>query len=147
MDTQLITPEHIRVLGSVTECYEAWDGHRRQGWRVLKPLYYQGKGKGFKAVIDLAKVAGTAWRCKDGLVRWFTHESTRGHLSILWLDEASGIWHHGGTVQAARWLDTGPFEQVKAPGAGECIRVAGATGIVSERTLHGIESKAGDGAR
>lgn len=78
------------------------------------------------------EVVGTAWRCRDGLVRWFHHVSERGLLHIRWLDEPSGVWHDGGTVRGDRWQSTGTVEQVAAPVAGDCYSLSGATGIVSK---------------
>jgi hypothetical protein len=76
-------------------------------------------------------LVGGAFRCSDGLIRWATSLSTRNYLSILWLDESTGIWYSGGILKPSQLRDV-IVEEVKAPQAGEMIRRGSATGQVRE---------------
>src|ERR1044071_3800844 len=80
---------------------------------------------------DPQSIVGRAFRGSDGLIRWITHLSTRNYYSLLWLNEADGVWHSGGIVKADKWAGG---SEVAAPQPGESYRIAGATGIVSEWT-------------
>lgn len=81
------------------------------------------------------QLEGRAWRCRDGVVRWLSNLSTRGVLSIFWLDEERGVWHSGGTLHVDKFDAREYALEVAAPIAGHTIRVAGATGQISERVI------------
>ena len=76
---------------------------------------------------------GKAYRGSDGTIRWITMLSARRNYSLMWLDETSGVWHFGGT------LDAYQFAQIDGvicacPQPGEKYRKMGATGqIVTAR--------------
>ena len=76
-------------------------------------------------------LVGRAFRCSDGLVRWITHLSVRGYYSLLWRRETEDVWYSGGIVKYYRWEGG---KEVPAPKPGETIRIAGATGVISEIT-------------
>jgi hypothetical protein len=73
------------------------------------------------------QLVGRAFRCSDGLIRWITHLSTRRYYSLLWLNEAEGVWYSGGIVKANRWEGG---EEVPAPQPGQPYRIASATGVI-----------------
>jgi hypothetical protein len=73
------------------------------------------------------QLVGRAFRCSDGLIRWITHLSTRRYYSLLWLNEAEGVWYSGGIVKANQWEGG---EEVPAPQPGQPYRIAGATGVI-----------------
>lgn len=75
-----------------------------------------------------ALLVGRAFRCKDGLVRWITHLSTRNNFTLLWLNEEDKVWHMGGTLPAAKWQGG---EEYPVPAMGEQYDMHG---IYSVRT-------------
>lgn len=81
---------------------------------------------------DAARLVGRAFRCSDGLIRWITHLSTRGYFSLLWRQDDGDIWYSGGIVKVDKWQGG---EEVRSPRPGESYKLAGATGVISERTV------------
>lgn len=55
MRTAMLCADQLKVTGSCTECYLAWNDLRRKGWKVMKPLYWEGRGRGFHAAIEFIK--------------------------------------------------------------------------------------------
>ena len=55
MKTIAITDSHVKITGSCTECYNAWDDLRKKGWKVHRPLYWERRGRAFNAAIDMVK--------------------------------------------------------------------------------------------
>lgn len=55
MKSTMITTEHLKVTGSCDECFSAWNDLRRKGWKVSKPMYWEGRGRGFHAAIEFVK--------------------------------------------------------------------------------------------
>lgn len=48
-------PNHLKVTGSSGDCVKAWEKLRREGWKVSKPLYWEGRGRSFRAAIEFVK--------------------------------------------------------------------------------------------
>lgn len=55
MKTINLTETHVKITGSCTECYNAWDDLRRKGWKVHRPMYWGGRGRGFHAALEMVK--------------------------------------------------------------------------------------------
>ena len=72
---------------------------------------------------------GKAYIGQDDIVRWVTHESTRGRFHCLWLDENAGRWHIGGSYKANEFpLGDG----YPAPEPNETYLLVGSLGAVRE---------------
>ena len=85
-----------------------------------------------------ADLIGRAFRGPDGVVRWVHAQSTRGLLHVRWLDELSGVWFSGGTVNP--WdisSEAWPLrdEVPLAPKMGETFRLCGALGMTTTYRL------------
>lgn len=74
---------------------------------------------------------GRAFKCPDGLIRWITNLTTRSYYAVLWRREDEDVWYSGGIIRSDKWEEG---VEVHAPQAGEVFRLAGATGIISDRT-------------
>jgi hypothetical protein len=79
---------------------------------------------------------GKAYIGPDDIVRWVTHESTRGRFHCLWLDENSGIWHQGGSYKGQ---DFPTGETYPAPEPGERYTLMGSLGTKREMTAGDAE--------
>lgn len=55
MKTIVITESHRKITGSCTDCYLTWDDLREKGWKVNLPMYWEGRGRGFRAAIEMVE--------------------------------------------------------------------------------------------
>lgn len=53
-----ITDSHRKITGSRTDCYLAWDDLRKKGWKVHRAIYWEGRGRGFHAAIEMVRMWG-----------------------------------------------------------------------------------------
>lgn len=126
----------VRKLGRILREHNAYSEDLEKELREYARFHYQ------KGVLSERKIrqsleispesfVGRAFRGTDGIIRWITHFSTRKYFTVLWLHEKSGTWHSGGIVKAHQWEGG---EEVPAPQKGDVYKIAGATGLISERT-------------
>ena len=84
-------------------------------------------------------VVGCAYRSSiDGLVRWVSHESARGVLHLLRLDEEQGVWYGAGLVRRSEAESEHFRERVPLePKPGSSYRVCSPAGVIRERERPG----------
>jgi hypothetical protein len=83
-----------------------------------------------KFVHDDSRI-GNAYLCSDGLIRWITGRSIRDYYSILWREQDSDVWHHGGVVHADEWQEGTRVENPTGK-----FKVMGSTGRLLESELN-----------
>lgn len=77
---------------------------------------------------------GKAYRGEDGIVRWITHRSTRGNLTVKWLEEETNVWYSGGIYRPDEFHFLGT-QEVRAPQPGETITLSGVYGTKREESV------------
>jgi hypothetical protein len=78
---------------------------------------------------------GKAYRGSDGVVRWVTHQSQRGRLHCLWLDEADSVWFSGASYKPAEMAAMVLGPEHPCPEPGETYKECGVFGRVETRTM------------
>lgn len=55
MKTIDLTGAHRKITGSCIDCYLAWDDQCKKGWKVHRAIYWEGRGRGFRAAIEMVQ--------------------------------------------------------------------------------------------